>query len=414
MADTDKTVDLIGRYAANLRRKDKRSLAERAAEKLAEHGPPKRPPSPPAPAVATEGESVLSRAGRVEDSIAVPSPPPPTAPPAAPPASGNGEDAAGASVVKEPDPPKTSRGKAESPAAQVVPRNDQEGGGVLTAAGRRAAAKVAPTKAPSGLKPDDGGAKDGKAAAKDKGNYAEIDLVQLQLAGFVSPNSERTRISEEFRIIKRPLLLNAFARGPDQIANGHLIMVTSARPGEGKTFTSLNLAMSIASERELYVLLIDADVHRGTLMSELGVTAEKGLVDMLHEDDLTLNDTLVHTNIPNLTVLPCGTRQIEATELLASQRMDTLMKDIAGRYKDRVVIIDTPPVLASSEASVLALHVGQIVMVVEAGETTRQTMEQTLPMISACQHIKFLLNKTTFNAGSDRFGMYPAYGDYGG
>ncbi len=238
-----------------------------------------------------------------------------------------------------------------------------------------------------------------------------LDLVKLQLEGFITPHCEPVRIAEEFRVLKRPLLIKAFAQGNFAIPNGHLIMVTSAKPGEGKTFTSLNLAMSIASEPDLNVLLVDADIHKPGLVDWLGIEADRGLVDLLADTSIDLTDVLIRTNIPNLTILPSGTSYPQAPELLASQRMVEFTRDIATRYSDRVVIFDAPPVLASSEPGVLALHTGQIVFVVEANRTSHRAVEEALGLISTCQNISFVLNQTSFRVGSDRFGSY-SYHDY--
>ena len=232
----------------------------------------------------------------------------------------------------------------------------------------------------------------------------------MRLAGYVTPNCEPTRTAEEFRVLKRPLLIKAFGAGARRVPNGHLVMITSARPNEGKTFTAVNLGMSIASEPDLHVLLVDSDIHKLGLRDVLGVTADKGLVDLLVDDELDLADLLIKTNIPNLTVLPAGSSLPQATELLASQRMVDLTRELANRYPDRVIIFDAPPVLASSEPAALALHVGQIVVVVEAARTNHRAVQETLSLISACQNISFVLNKTSFSAGSDRFGSYSYYG----
>ncbi|MBL4722004.1 MAG: AAA family ATPase [Alphaproteobacteria bacterium] len=245
-----------------------------------------------------------------------------------------------------------------------------------------------------------------------KGKFAEIDLARIQRDGFISPNLPQTRLAEEFRTIKRPLLLNAFGAEESRIKNGNVLMVTSARPGEGKTFTSLNLAMSIAAERDLHVMLIDADVYKHQLCTVLEISSHHGLVDLLLDDTLDLTDVLVRTNIPNLTVLPSGDRHPSATELLASQRMADFMRDIAERYPDRMIIIDAPPVLASSEPGVLALLVGQIVMVVESDKTDRYTIDQSLDLISNCQNINFILNKSTNSFGSGLSKAYTYYDEY--
>lgn len=241
---------------------------------------------------------------------------------------------------------------------------------------------------------------------------ANIDLVRLQLAGMITPRGERSHISEEFRIIKRPLLLQAFSdEGRHQ--NAHLIMVSSARPGEGKTFTAVNLAMSIASEPDLNVMLVDADVHNPSVLPLLGLTAEQGLVDLLADENMDLSEVLIRIgNIPNLTVLPSGHPNPRTTEMLASHRMVGLVGDIARRYTDRVVIIDTPPVLASSEPSVIALHVGQALMVVEAEKTSQRAVESALSLLSKCPNINLLLNKSKISVGSEQFGSYSKYGYY--
>ena len=241
-------------------------------------------------------------------------------------------------------------------------------------------------------------------------NVVQIDLVKLQMAGMVTPNADRKRIVEEFRIVKRPLLNAAFASGDSKIRNGNLIMVTSARPGDGKTFSSVNLAMSMASERDINVVLVDADVvnyHRDkSVMSMLGVSERRGLLDVLNDPDTDLSDVLLRTNVPNLSLLPAGSVAINPTELLASNRMGEVVEELAERYPDRVIIFDTPPVLATSEPSVLAMHVGQVVFVVEAEKTSRKAVEASLSLIRSCQHISLVLNKADYEAGTEKFGAY--------
>jgi protein-tyrosine kinase len=236
-----------------------------------------------------------------------------------------------------------------------------------------------------------------------------LDFTKLQLAGFVTPSGTRTRIAEEYRVIKRPLLLKALATGDEAILHGNMIMVTSANPGEGKTFNAVNLALSIASERDLHVLLVDADVQRPNVFKTLGLPEEKGLLDVLSNESVDLADVIVRTNVKNLALISAGSPALATTELLASHKMAKLMSDMAARYRDRIIIFDAPPVLASSEPSVLALHVGQIVVVVEAGRTSQRALEETLNHISVCSNINLVLNKTEVQNRSDRFGAYSYY-----
>lgn len=252
----------------------------------------------------------------------------------------------------------------------------------------------------------------GPGAASRRADIVQIDQVRLQLSGCIVPSGERTRIVEEFRIVKRPLLLKAFATGDQKVRNGNLIMVTSARPGEGKSHTAVNLAMSMVSERDLNVLLVDADMHNTSeysSMGMMGVNADKGLLNVVADPSTDLADVLLRTDIPNLTLLPAGTNVMNPTELLASNRMGQLVEELAERYPDRVIIIDTPPVLATSEPSVLAMHVGQLLFVVEAEKTSQKAIESALALLGGCQHINLVLNKAKMESGGDRFGAYSYY-----
>jgi receptor protein-tyrosine kinase len=234
----------------------------------------------------------------------------------------------------------------------------------------------------------------------------------LRAAGLVTSYTDRSHIAEEFRLVKRPLLLKAFAQAPDNIENGNLIMVTSSKAGEGKTFCAVSLAMSIAQERDLTVLLIDADVAKPDIPRILGIETQKGLVDLIADDNdnLDLADVLVRTDLENLTILPAGRQHHLATELLASEKMDKFVSDIARRYPDRVIIFDSPPVLMSSVPGVLALHVGQVLFVVEADRTVQPSVDTALGLISSCKDISLLLNKAPQRGNNDRFGAYYGYG----
>jgi protein-tyrosine kinase len=243
-------------------------------------------------------------------------------------------------------------------------------------------------------------------------NSVSINLSRLKIAGFVTPDADRTEIAEELRLIKRPLLINAFGQGADSTQRGNMIMVTSSLPGEGKTFCAINLALSIAMEMDRTVLLVDADVAKPKLLQYLGVRAEKGLLDVLRGGMVSLPDVLLRTNIEKLTILPSGKAYKHATELLASEAMDRLIEDLASRYSDRIVIFDSPPLLATSEASVLASHMGQIVMVVEAEKTPRAAVREALGQIEdSGAVIGMLLNKATGPKGGAYYSY--GYGKYG-
>jgi protein-tyrosine kinase len=234
-----------------------------------------------------------------------------------------------------------------------------------------------------------------------------LDLERLERLGHVVPRQGRSTVGEEFRQIKRSLLKNA--RGKESAANRlSLIMVTSALPGEGKTFCALNLAMSMAVEIDMSVLLVDADVVRSELMRRLRIRARKGLLDLLTEPGLNLSDVVLRTNVPKLAVLPAGTRNNLSTELLASEAMEALLVSLATGYPDHVVIFDAPPLLMTSEAKLLASRVGQVVLVVEASNTQRSDVAQALAALEQCPNVTLALNKAHMPE------VPRSYGDYYG
>jgi protein-tyrosine kinase len=233
-----------------------------------------------------------------------------------------------------------------------------------------------------------------------------LNQAKMRDYGIVTPDQGRTQIAEQFRVIKRPLLTNAFNKGPGMIKNGNLIMVTSGLAGEGKSFCTVNLAMSIAMEMDRTVLLVDADVARPTVPKILGLGAERGLMDILLDEDLKLADVLLKTDIEKLTLLTAGRRHSHSTELLASESMGELLKELAQRYSDRVVIFDSPPLLLTSEARVLASQMGQIVLVVEAETTSQQVVKETLRQIESCDVVNLIYNKARSFSGGEYYGSY--------
>lgn len=235
----------------------------------------------------------------------------------------------------------------------------------------------------------------------------QVDFSKLAAAGFITPDGPRTKVTEEFRLIKRTVLAR---RAQSDLPNANLILVTSSAPQDGKTFVSLNLALSLASERDLRVLLIDADLPKPSIPSILGIEAERGLVDIL-TDDVDMADVLLRTNIDGLTVLPAGRQHALSTEILASQRMARFVDEVARRYGDRIIIFDSPPVLATSEPSVLAQHVGQIVFVVRSESTDISAVRAALDIIGDAP-VGFVFNASRRQFGTAQFGYYRNKGYY--
>ena len=231
----------------------------------------------------------------------------------------------------------------------------------------------------------------------------KIDHQRLRQAGMLVPNSSRSRIKEEYRHIKRPLLQKASNAYASQNEYANLIMVTSSIPGEGKTFTAINLALSIASERDRTVLLVDSDMLRASLSNFFNVHPGPGLVDFLVEDNIPLSEVLVSTDIPSLTLLPAGNTHHLSTELLSSMSMRVFTQELSRRYSDRIIIFDSPPLLHTTESRVLAHLMGQIVMVVEAEKTPRSHVNESFSLLDDLSEnisVGVVFNKTRIDAGS--------------
>jgi receptor protein-tyrosine kinase len=246
------------------------------------------------------------------------------------------------------------------------------------------------------------------AGETDRTRRIELDLAALKRRGFVTPDSLKSQIADEFRVLKRPIIRNALGRAGVRVknSNSNLVMVTSALPGEGKTFTSINLALSMAMEIDSTVLLVDGDVAHPSIPGLLDAPHGPGLLDLLTRDDLDFADALVRTNLDKLSILPAGSRQRRSTELLASEQMASLLRELASRYDDRIIIFDSPPLLATTEARVLAAHMGQVVMVVAADATSHHAVTQALATIESCEVVLMALNKARQTDVGTYYGYY--------
>lgn len=249
-----------------------------------------------------------------------------------------------------------------------------------------------------------------KKSKKRSTSQAEfhIDFERLSKNGHISLDGERRQINEEYREIKRKLLANAFGSLAKTLHNPNIIMVTSSRPSEGKTFTATNLAMSIASEQDKTVLLIDADVLKPNVLNTLGLERRKGLMEYLTGDVDDISDVLYSTNIDKLKIIPAGKSHHLSTELLASQKMHDTVDEFANRYPDRVVIFDTPPLIGINESAILANFAGQAVVVVEEGKAKISDIKMSVERLNPDMAIGFVVNKSvhTDTDGSGYYGYY--------
>lgn len=235
--------------------------------------------------------------------------------------------------------------------------------------------------------------------AADPNRIVTMDLPRMAARGFLTPDAGVTQTSEEYQFIKRRLLANMSDASLVFDAPSNLIMVTSSLPGEGKTYTSVNLALSIAMEMDRTVLAVDTDVIKQDMTRIMNASGRPGLFDYLSRDDVSLPQVIFPTNIPKLSVIPAGTIRSTITERLASDAMRRLTLELSQRYADRIILFDSPPVLATTGATALAPYIGQIVLVVEAGRTSTDDLRHALQLMDHVRLAGLVLNKIKDNHG---------------
>jgi protein-tyrosine kinase len=234
------------------------------------------------------------------------------------------------------------------------------------------------------------------AIAKDPGyggHRIVVDAAQLRANGLLAPDTEERRLAEQYRTIKRPLLKNAAPSAGLSVPNANLVAVVSALPGEGKTFTCLNLCLSIARERDWNVVLVDADCSKPHLTRMFSAEGKPGLIDLLRDPGRTFDSLVMPTDVPGFSLLPAGSRDQHASELLASRRMDEFCAELSGRA-GRIVVFDSSPLLLTTEAVVLASKVGQVVFVVKANQTPHDAVKAAVEKIDHSKPIGCVLNQS--------------------
>lgn len=242
----------------------------------------------------------------------------------------------------------------------------------------------------------------------------EVDREALRNEGLLAPEQDVAMLANQYRAIKRPLIRHAFGKRATKVKDGNLIMVTSALAGEGKTFTSINLALSMAQERDHSVVLVDADVAKPHVSTIFGVSEEPGLLDLLEDSSLTPQSLVMATDVERLFVLPAGSPRVNSTELLASDQMEVVAHALASIAVQPIVIFDSPPLLQTSESSVVAALAGQVLVVVRAGQTSQQAVTSALDMLGEEQAVNLVLNQATEAGGGYHYGFDYGYSGYRG
>ncbi|WP_404480859.1 capsular biosynthesis protein [Novosphingobium sp. BL-52-GroH] len=242
------------------------------------------------------------------------------------------------------------------------------------------------------------------------GEAHPVDREHLREQGLIVPEGTVTELLEEFRIVKRQLLVQAAdLRRQKAGAMAQRILVSSPHPGEGKTYCALNLALSIAAEKESEVLLVDADFAKPSILSALGLPGGPGLMDALMDEELDVADCVLRTDIPGLWVLPAGDTTSHDSEYLSSSRTGRVLDRLTQGAPQRIVIFDSPPALAASPAAELAKYVGQTMVIVRADKTGRGSLDDAISLLGACPNVQLLLNAAQFSPSGRRFGSYYGY-----
>ncbi len=234
-----------------------------------------------------------------------------------------------------------------------------------------------------------------------------LDQSALRAAGMLPPVHQEHEIAQQYRRIKRPLINNALGRGVARLASGNVIMITSAVPGEGKTFISLNLALSMRLEEDITVLLVDGDVVNPRLTQILGLESRPGLLDLVKDPALSTDAAILPTDLPGLSFLPAGRQEVNATELVASARMHQVVSKLGGDSPARLVLFDSAPLLVTTESQALAHFAGQVVLVVHADQTPQHVVLDALETLAEDKPVFLVLNQTTRHSHS---GYYYEYG----
>lgn len=240
----------------------------------------------------------------------------------------------------------------------------------------------------------------GEAAQATPKQPLRVDFGTLRRTGLAPTEEDAPPLMAQYRHIKRPLIANATARGAELPPNRRLIVISSAIPGEGKTFTVVNLARSMSFEKDVHVVLVDADVAKPQLTRMLGAAEAPGLLDALRTPGLDPERTVLPTDVPNLAFIPAGTHSSQATELLASTRMALVAEALLRRDRQRILLFDSPPLLLTSESPVLTQFAGQAVLVVRAESTPQPVVLDALDVLRGEAAVYLVLNQSATAATS--------------
>jgi exopolysaccharide/PEP-CTERM locus tyrosine autokinase len=251
----------------------------------------------------------------------------------------------------------------------------------------------------------------GGLTARDMKRIVEFDVERLRASGHMPPEHAQRQSDEEMRRIKWPLLNSLAGRGGSAPARNNVILVTSAEPSEGKSYTALNLAISMVRDREIRVILVDGDVAQPGITPTLGLEGAEGLNDVLEDPAMDINQVIYRTTVDGLFFVPAGKWNERSPELIAGSRMPQIIEDLGNRVGNGIVILDSPPLLATNEAQVATQYVGHVLMVVRADQTEQRAVLDALALVDKSVQVSAVLNGVEASLLSRYYGQY--YYGYG-
>ncbi len=256
-------------------------------------------------------------------------------------------------------------------------------------------------------------------SANDSSQTFELETKKLVEQGFFIPSDKPQRLSQEMRAVKRRLLrrLKFYKPGSrtsrpksPKHSGRNTVLVTSTSPAEGKTFTSINLALSLAMEDDIKVLLVDADVPRPRVLHHLGLKSTKGLADKVDNPGLALPELILRDKNSSLSILSEGQKTAKASEFFARPELGDTIREISKKYADHLVIIDAPPILAAPGTSLLAQYTDEVVFVVKASQTPEPAVVAALDeVLEYNEQVSLILN---YALVPGKFSHYGSYGEY--
>jgi Mrp family chromosome partitioning ATPase len=248
-------------------------------------------------------------------------------------------------------------------------------------------APIAPASTPERA----GSAGPASLARGTPGRRLKLDTDWLQTRGMIPPEDAQRRHISQIRVIKNRLLRAAQASSS---ASDRVIMVTSALSGDGKTFSSISIALSLATERDYHVLLVDGDVPKPNVGQLFGIDSEPGLLDAARDPGLDVEHMIIGTDLPGLDLLSAGHGGVDAAEVMSSTGMREVLERLTA-VPNRIVLLDSPPLLQTSEAVVLAHFAGQVLLVVREAVTPQRAVEESLAMLGERGGVSLVLNGAT-------------------